>query len=106
MFQLVAEEPILRLGELGIQGTHISNQAIFYPLRPDARSRLNTAYMTTYFAAGAIGSALSAVLYASSGWSGVCVAGAAFPALGVAVWIVEIVIARNTRTRSGLPLRS
>lgn len=49
--------------DLGIQGTHISNQSLFYRLRLDARSRLNTAYMTTYFAAGSLGSALSAITY-------------------------------------------
>ncbi|GAA4827353.1 MFS transporter [Saccharopolyspora rosea] len=77
--------------DLGIQGTHISNQSLFYPLRPDARSRLNTAYMTSYFASGSLGSALSAVSYAHWGWSGVCLLGALFPAAGFLVWIVEIV---------------
>lgn len=77
--------------ELGIQGTHITNQALFYPLRPDARSRLNTAYMTAYFAAGSIGSALSASVYAAHGWDGVCLLGAVFPVAGLLVWLVESV---------------
>lgn len=88
------------LSELGIQGTHISNQAIFYPLRPDARSRLNTAYMTAYFAGGAIGSALSALVYASFGWGWVCVVGAAFPTVAAAVWIVEMLTVRNRHATS------
>jgi predicted MFS family arabinose efflux permease len=75
--------------ELGIQGTHISNQSLFYPLRPEARSRLNTAYMTSYFAAGSLGSALSAVVYPLAGWGGVCLLGAAFPALGLVGWVAE-----------------
>ncbi len=75
--------------DLGIQGTHISNQSLFYPLRPDARSRLNTAYMTSYFAAGSLGSALSAAAYAQFGWGGVCLLGAAFPTAGFAVWLAE-----------------
>lgn len=50
--------------DLGIQGTHISNQSIFYPLRPAARGRLNTAYMTSYFTAGSVGSVASAVVSA------------------------------------------
>lgn len=75
--------------ELGIQGTHISNQSLFYPLRPDARSRLNTAYMTSYFVAGSVGSALSALVYAAAGWSGVCVLGAVFPILGLLLWVAE-----------------
>ncbi|MCZ4077245.1 MFS transporter [Rhodococcus sp. H36-A4] len=82
--------------DLGIQGTHISNQSLFYPLRPDARSRLNTAYMTTYFMAGSIGSALSVLAYTQFGWPGVCVLGASFPAIGFTLWLVEQRKHRNT----------
>lgn len=85
--------------DLGIQGTHISNQSLFYPLRPDARSRLNTAYMTAYFAAGSLGSALSATTYAAFGWTGVCLLGAVFPTAGFIVWLTE------TRRRGMLPSR-
>lgn len=81
--------------DLGIQGTHISNQSLFYPLRPDARSRLNTAYMTTYFMAGSIGSALSVVVYAQFGWQGVCVLGAIFPVIGFVLWLAEQRTHRN-----------
>ena len=81
--------------DLGIQGTHISNQSVFYPLRPDARSRLNTAYMTSYFASGSIGSALSAGTYSLTGWVGVCVLGAAFPLVGLGVWVAEHLRARG-----------
>ncbi len=78
------------LFDLGVQGAHISNQSLIYRLRPGARSRLNTAYMTSYFIAGAVGSGLSATVYAAHGWSGVCWLGAAFPAAGCCVWIVEM----------------
>jgi predicted MFS family arabinose efflux permease len=73
--------------DLGCQGTHISNQSVIYRLREDAHSRITTAYMTTYFLAGAVGSGLSAVLvYPHFGWTGVCVLGGAFPAAGLVVW--------------------
>jgi predicted MFS family arabinose efflux permease len=75
--------------DLGVQGVHISNQAIVYALRPAARSRLNSAYMTVYFLGGATGSGGSALLYASHGWIGVCVAGAAFPTAGLLLWLVD-----------------
>jgi predicted MFS family arabinose efflux permease len=78
------------LMDLGCQGTHISNQSLIYPLRPDARSRLNTAYMTSYFVAGAIGSGLSAVVvYPHFGWDGVCALGAAFPTVAALLWVGE-----------------
>jgi hypothetical protein len=79
---------------LGSQGTHISNQSVFYRLRPEARSRLNTAYMASYFAAGSTGSALAALVYSQRGWGPVCLLGAVFPAAGVAVWLTEIRRAR------------
>ncbi|MDS1115057.1 MFS transporter [Gordonia westfalica] len=91
----------LALLDLGIQGTHITNQSVFYPLRPDARSRLNTAYMTTYFAAGSVGSILSVLAFASAGWSAVCVLGAAFPVAGVGLWLVETRIRRRDEHRRG-----
>lgn len=85
--------------DLGIQGTHITNQSLFYPLRPDARSRLNTAYMTCYFAAGSIGSGLAAVVYTHFGWGGVCVLGAAFPTAGTVLWLVEMAQGRRGTAR-------
>ena len=44
--------------DLGVQGLHISNQSAIYALRPEARSRLTTAYMVAYFLGGAALSAL------------------------------------------------
>ena len=37
--------------DLGTQGVQISNQSVIYALRPEARSRINTAYITFYFVA-------------------------------------------------------
>jgi predicted MFS family arabinose efflux permease len=76
--------------DLGVQGSHISNQNAIYALHPEARSRLNTAYMTSYFLGGALGGGLSSLLYASHGWAGVSIAGAAFPTLGFLVWLSRI----------------
>lgn len=75
--------------DLGAQGVHITNQGVIYALRPDARSRLTTVYMTTYFIGGALGSASSAYVYARVGWSGVCLLGAAYLVVGLAVWLTE-----------------
>ena len=71
--------------DLGVQGAHISNQSAAYALRPEARSRLTTAYIATYFLGGVVGSALSALAWGAAGWNGVCAVGAAFAlaALGV-----------------------
>jgi predicted MFS family arabinose efflux permease len=74
--------PLLVLGvvvfDFACQSLHITNQSEIYRLRPDARSRLTSAYMTCYFLGGVIGSALASLIYAGSGWSGSCLLGAAF----------------------------
>jgi predicted MFS family arabinose efflux permease len=85
------------LMDLACQAVQISNQSLIYRLRSDARSRLNTAYMTSYYVAGAIGSGLSAVVYQRFGWDGVCVLGAVFPTLGVLLWSAEMIRNRVQR---------
>lgn len=76
--------------DLGTQGMQITNQAIIYSLRPDLRSRINSAYMFCYFVGGALGSIGSGVIYAKYGWYGVCVLGAGFGALSVSAAIFGI----------------
>jgi predicted MFS family arabinose efflux permease len=62
--------------DLGVQAGHVANQTRIYALLPEARSRLNTVYMVSYFVGGALGSALGAWGWAKWGWAGVCAAGA------------------------------
>jgi predicted MFS family arabinose efflux permease len=81
--------------DLGIQGLQIINQSLIYPLRADARSRVNTAYMTTYFIGGSLGSAAATVLYGRSGWVGVCWLGAVFPALACLLMVFEWLVRRR-----------
>lgn len=75
--------------DLGVQGTQILNQSSIYQLRPEARSRLTTAYMTCYFAGGACGSAGAAYAYGQAGWRGVAVMGVTWPVLALAYWFTE-----------------
>jgi predicted MFS family arabinose efflux permease len=64
--------------DIGTQGMQITNQAVIYSLRPDARSRINSAYMVCYFIGGAVGSFAAGALYGSFGWAGVCLLGTGF----------------------------
>jgi predicted MFS family arabinose efflux permease len=75
--------------DLGVTGVHVLNQSTIYGLRAEARSRLNSAYMTMFFVGGASGSAGSAALYDAAGWTGVCVLGAALGAATLALWLTE-----------------
>jgi len=71
--------------DMGTQGMQITNQAVIYALRPDARSRINSAYMVCYFVGGAVGSLAAGTLYASHGWAGVCLLGVGFGVLTLSV---------------------
>lgn len=60
------------LMDIGLQGSHVSNQSRVFSLIPEARSRLNTAYMFSYFIGGALGSWLGTWSWSLYGWTGVC----------------------------------
>ncbi len=85
--------------DIGVQGLQVTNQSLIYRLAPDARSRVNAAYMVCYFAGGAVGSAVAADLYGSHGWAGVCLLGAG---LGVAALLLAgLDAARGVSPRRG-----
>ena len=60
-----------------LQALHISNQNVIYALAPQARSRINAVYMTTYFLGASIGSALGSWAWLNHGWSGTSLMGGA-----------------------------
>ncbi|TCO58520.1 putative MFS family arabinose efflux permease [Actinocrispum wychmicini] len=74
----------LLLLDTAVQSGQVANQARIFALRPDARSRVNTAYMTCSFVGGTVGSWLGVHAYTALGWLGVSglVAFAACVALG------------------------
>jgi predicted MFS family arabinose efflux permease len=83
--------------DLAVQGLHVTNQSRIYRLRPEARSRITSAYMTTYFVGGAIGSLLAPIAYDSGGWFAVCLLGASIGALAVLVWLTALTVRRTRR---------
>jgi predicted MFS family arabinose efflux permease len=70
-----------------VQASHVINQSVIYDLLPEARSRLTTVYMTTYFIGGAVGSAAGSQAYAHGGWAAASATAAAFPVLGLLAWL-------------------
>ena len=58
--------------DIGAQLTQVGNQTRIFGLVPSARSRVNTIYMTVYFAGAAVGSALSTIAWVRWKWDGVC----------------------------------
>jgi predicted MFS family arabinose efflux permease len=61
--------------DLGVQSCQISNQARIHAISNEARNRINTVYMVSYFIGGAIGSYLGSFSYSHFGWPGVCAVG-------------------------------
>lgn len=76
--------------DLGVQGTHITNQSEIYRASAGARSRITTVYMVSYFVGGALGSATAAALYAARGWTAVCTLGAIYALAAVALWAGQL----------------
>ena len=64
---------------------HILNQNVVYSLEPQARSRLNSIYMTIYFSGAAMGSFFAAWIWADYGWLGCCVFGIVMSILSIVV---------------------
>lgn len=76
--------------DVGVQGLQVTNQSIIYRLAPDARSRINSAYMVCYFIGGALGSAAGSWTYAAHRWAGVCVLGAGLGAVAVVLALHDV----------------
>ncbi|WP_435018593.1 MFS transporter [Tundrisphaera sp. TA3] len=60
--------------DLGMQMTHVSNQARIYSLRPGAQNRLNTVYMVSCCVGAGVGSLIGGMAWSGRGWGGVCLA--------------------------------
>jgi len=71
--------------DMGLQSAHVPNMSRNYALLPEARTRLNTLYMTSFFIGGSIGSALGSVAWDYQGWSGVCSVGLVMIVVGAVV---------------------
>lgn len=71
--------------DVGMQATHISNQSLIYALNPDARNRINTIYMVSYFCGGAIGAYFASHVWNTWQWNGVC-------AIGIISSIIALVV--------------
>ena len=61
--------------DMGVQATHVSNQSIIFALKPEARNRINTVYMVTYFIGGSVGTFFATQLWKNYQWNGVCITG-------------------------------
>ncbi|MGV9885202.1 MFS transporter [Streptomyces sp. NPDC003006] len=58
--------------DVAMQSGMVANQMRIFALSDEARSRLNTAYMTCAYLGGSVGSWLGTRAYGAFGWPGVC----------------------------------
>ncbi|MDB5155656.1 MAG: transporter permease [Mucilaginibacter sp.] len=77
------------LMDMGVQATHISNQAIIFATNPEARNRINTIYMVTYFVGGALGTFIATQLWHNYQWNGVCILGIALSAIALLMHLLN-----------------
>jgi predicted MFS family arabinose efflux permease len=84
--------------DMAVQTTLILGQQVIYRLDGQARSRLNSAFMATFFVGGAVGSQAGSYAYHAGGWTAVALLGAAMPTLALLYWTTEL---RGTRRRPG-----
>lgn len=77
---------------------HAANQSAALRLRPQALSRVNSVYIASYFAGGAVGTLLSGAAFANLGWSGAC-------GVGIAAALVMLIGETAPRLRDRLAAR-
>jgi predicted MFS family arabinose efflux permease len=72
--------------DVATQASLVLNQTRLLNIDPAARSRMNTAFVTSNFIGGAVGSALAGVLWHAGGWPAVCLGGISVLLLALIVW--------------------
>ena len=72
--------------DFAVQAVHVSNQHLLTMTYPNSTSSVIGGYMTFYSLGSALGAAATTTVFASAGWTGSSVLGAAFAACALAVW--------------------
>ncbi len=75
--------------DFGVQTNLVLGQRAIFALSAEHRSRLNGLYMATFFAGGALGSALGGWAYATGGWNLASWIGVAFPVIALLAFLTE-----------------
>ena len=74
--------------DVAIMAVSILNQTRLFAVSNEARSRLNTAYVTNNFIGGALGSGAGTILWRTGQWTAVSLAGAAISLIALLLWAI------------------
>jgi S-adenosylhomocysteine hydrolase len=74
--------------DTAVQSLNILNATRLFAIAGNARSRVNTAMITSNFVAGSIGSAAARLLWTAGGWTAVTTTELIFAAFGFMVWLL------------------
>jgi len=75
--------------DFGVQTNLVLGQRAIFALSAEHRSRLNGLYMATFFAGGALGSAIGGWAYATGGWNFASWIGICFPVVALLIFLTE-----------------
>jgi len=81
--------------DFGVQGNFVLGLRAIFSLAPEARGRLNGVYLATFFAAGALGSAVGAWAYAQGGWPLAGRIGLVLPLIALARFLFRAIFRRS-----------
>jgi predicted MFS family arabinose efflux permease len=90
------------LMDFGAGLSHAANQSSAFSLRPSARGRINSVYMTGYYFGGAIGTSLATFVYSLGGWRWTCAFGAACAASILVIEVAREVFVRRRSPNNAL----
>ena len=85
--------------DAGVQATHISNQSVIYALKPEARNRINTVYMVSYFIGGSLGTFITSIAWSYCQWTGVCIVGMCLSSVALAFHFLNQGAVRHARRK-------
>lgn len=86
---IIAIVIIAAVFSIAIQGVSVLSQARLFALSDDERSRLNTVFVVSNFIFGAVGSALSSLLWSLGGWNYVMAGAIVISVIALGVWVLS-----------------
>jgi len=75
--------------DVGMQCLQLSNQTSVFDIAPDASSRINTIFMTTYFIGGSFGTLLAGIAWKINQWHGVAFSSMILIICSLAITLIE-----------------